>query len=104
MTCIKKYFENNCDIIDNINIILNEVNPHKKTIIVGDFNNGTIIRKNQLQDSLLQQNFKLLINVPTHEDGNTLDNIAINFDDSQTLEVYHHALYCSDHDAIFFQI
>ena len=33
------------------------------------------------QQSLQQQNFKLLINLPTHENGNTLDNIAINFDD-----------------------
>ena len=98
------YFENNCDITDNINTILNEVNPHKKTIIAGDFNTGTILRKNQLQQSLQQQNFKLLINLPTHENGNTLDNIAINFDDPQTLEIYHHALYCSDHDAICFRI
>ena len=75
-----------------------------KTIIAGDFNTGTILRKNQLQQSLQQQNFKLLINLPTHENGNTLDNIAINFDDPQTLEIYHHALYCSDHDAICFRI
>ena len=56
------------------------------------------------QQSLQKQNFRLLINAPTHEAGNTLDNIAINFDDQQSLEVYHHALYCSDHDAICFRI
>ena len=98
------YFENNSNIIENINIILNEVNPLKKTIIVGDFNTGTLLQRTQLQQSLQKQNFRLLINVPTHEAGNTLDNIAINYDDQQSLEVYHHALYCSDHDAICFRI
>ena len=39
------------------------------------------------QQSLQKQNFRLLINVPTHEAGNTLDNIAINCDDQQSLEV-----------------
>ncbi len=98
------YFENNSNIIENINIILNEVNPLKKTIIVGDFNTGTLLQRNQLQQSLQKHNFILLLNVPTHEAGNTLDNIAINFDNQQSLEVYHHALYCSDHDAICFRI
>ena len=98
------YFENNSNIIENINIILNEVNPLKKTIIVGDFNTGTLLQRTQLQQSLQKQNFRLLINAPTHEAGNTLDNIAINYDDQQSLEVYHHALYCSDHDAICFRI
>ena len=50
------------------------------------------------------KNCKFSTNLPTHENGNTLDNIAINFDDPQTLEIYHHALYCSDHDAICFRI
>ena len=98
------YFENNSNIIENINIILNEVNPLKKTIIVGDFNTGTLLQRTQLQQSLQKHNFILLLNAPTHEAGNTLDNIAINFDNQQSLEVYHHALYCSDHDAICFRI
>ena len=76
----------------------------KRTFIVGDFNTGSNLQKTKLQEYLQIKKFQLLINIPTHEGGNTLDNIAINFNDLESLEIYHHSLYFSDHDAICFRI
>ena len=61
------YFENKSKIIENLSTILNEVNPNKHTFIVGEFHTGTIQQRNLQQQYLKLNNFKLLVDVPTHE-------------------------------------
>ena len=79
------YFENKSNIVENVNTILNEVNQNKHTFFVGDFNTGTHQQRNQHKKCMQLNNFKLLFDVPTHEGGNTLDNIAKNFDNNASI-------------------
>jgi hypothetical protein len=85
-------------------MLLNCVMPGKISYIVGDFNTGTPQRIKVLKDEITKMKFKMLVSEPTHESGNTLDNLITNDLIPENCNVFLYPTYYTDHDIICFTI
>ena len=71
----------------------------ENTYLIGDFN-FDVNENNELTKYLSRLNFHQIVKRATHLDGHLLDHVYIQKTRSNQVEVKHHHVYYSDHDAI----
>ena len=99
---INVYRSHNKSLVEAANLIIENINTKKPTLIIGDFN--VCVRKNRnnaITHSLSNLGFVQMTNEATHIEGNIIDHVYwMNVDgtwEDPTIE--HYSPYFSDHDA-----
>ena len=79
--------------------ILNLNAENEVTCLIGDLNFDHP-GKNDLTKYLSRLNFSQMVKKATHLDGNILDHVYVPEKLANLVEIKHHYVYYSDHDAI----